>query len=344
MSYPNKLAKTAYAYRMAGFWLAFLLVGALPASMAYAQEKTNPFFQYLLGCHSVPALIAFNPSHFDPRRPLDLSNAALADLREDLRALSPNFDGLVLYEYLPGLSKDILATAQELGFQAALLGIWDPKKDEEIKGVADLIAQFHGKLALAVVIGNEGLIDNRYTITDVQHAAKKLQALLPVGVEVPFTTSEPIGEYGLTELREFGAFLAPNIHPAVDQDGVDPKAAAEWVRKRANTLAKVGKKPVLVKETGIPNGGLPSYTPDVQQAFWKAYLQSGRLAQTENEAWVSLAAAFEAYDMPWKAEKSGLPIEGRWGLLNVKRGEYPAFAAWRRGKAAPPRGKSCSPV
>ena len=134
----------------------------------------------------------------------------------------------------------------------------------------------------------------------------------------------------MPSLLKFGEFLAPNIHPAVDQEKVEPNSAAEWVRKRGLALAKAGKKPVLVKETGIPNGGLPGYTPQLQQAFWTAYLQNGRLLKVEGGVWVSLAAAFEAFDMPWKAEQSGLPIEGHWGLLNSKRTPYPAFDVWSK--------------
>ncbi|CAK0765874.1 hypothetical protein CCP3SC15_3380001 [Gammaproteobacteria bacterium] len=216
-----------------------------------------------------------------------------------------------------------------MGFRAVLLGIWDPKKDDEIKGVAELILQFHYTLALAVVIGNEGLIDNRYTIEDLQRAAVKLRSLLPATISVPFTTSEPIGEYGLKELREFGDFLAPNIHPAVDQENLDPLIAAEWVKRRAQALAMVGKKPVLVKETGIPNGGTWGYTPEVQQEFWREYRKGGPFVQTTGTSWISYAAAFEAFDMLWKAERTGLPIESHWGLLDAKRRPYPAFEVWQ---------------
>ena len=70
----------------------------------------------------------------------------------------------MIYEYRPILSKAILTAAQEQGYKAVLLGIWNPKSDVEIKGVAELVNQFHDKLALAVVVGNEGLIDNRYSL------------------------------------------------------------------------------------------------------------------------------------------------------------------------------------
>ncbi len=332
MNYPNKPAadgKSLGAKQWTGIGLALTLCGIVPGCAAEESAKVARFFEYLADCKTEPALVAFNPSQFDPRRTVDVSDTALASLREDLRALTPTFNGLVLYETLPKLTKAILTAAQEKGYQAVLLGIWNPKQDEEIKEVAAVIAQFHKQLALAVVIGNEGLIDNRYSIEDIQSAANKLRVLLPPGIDIPFTTSEPVGEYGLAAVIKFGDFLAPNIHPAVDQDSVEPAAAAAWVKQRAHALVTVGKKPVLVKETGVPNGGTPGYTPETQRAFWREYLQGGRFVQTASEPWISYAAAFEAFDMPWKAEKSGLPIEGHWGLLDAKRQRYSAFEAWQ---------------
>ncbi len=318
-----------------GLGISLVLCGFL-STQAYAKgnQQPNAFFAYLANCQSTPALVAFNPVDFDPRRPLDLNEAALASLREDLKALKPAFDGLVIYEYRPILSKAILTAAQEQGYKAVLLGIWNPKSDVEIKGVAELVTQFHDKLALAVVIGNEGLIDNRYTLEDVQAAVKKLRALLPTKTIIPFATSEPVSEYGLAALREIGDFLAPNIHPAIDQNSVDPPAAVAWVKKRAQALATIAKKPVIVKETGVPNG-TASYTPEAQRAYWHEYLQGGNFVQADNSPWLSFAAAFEAFDMPWKAETSKMPIEGHWGLFNNKRVAYPAFEEWRRAKSMP---------
>jgi exo-beta-1,3-glucanase (GH17 family) len=297
-----------------------------------------PFFSYLTETEVTPSLIAFNPSGFDPRKPFVVNEESLAELREDLRVLKAVFNGLVLYEVLPGLTDAILAAAQEKGFKAALLGIWDPISEEEISGTAQLIRKYYGKLALAVVIGNEGLIDNRYTIEDVQRAALRLKTMIPTDVVIPVSTSEPVGEYGWKPLREFGEFLAPNIHPAIDQEGMDPSAGAAWVKERANALVSAAKKPVLVKETGLPNGGALSYTPETQLLFWKAYLQDGRLIRVNAvDTWISFAAAFEAFDTPWKAEKTGMPIEGHWGFLDIKRKPYPVFEAMQNASRRAPK-------
>jgi len=316
-----------------------LLAGVFATNVSAANPPTATpkFYAYLADCQSTPTMVAFNPTGFDPRKPFELNEASITSVKEDLKQLKPAFDGLVFYEYLPNLTQAILVAAQEEGYKSALLGIWNPKSDVEIKGTADLIKQFNDKMALAVVIGNEGLIDNRYTVQDVQAAAKKLKALLPAKVNIPFATSEPVSEYGLADLRNLGDFLAPNIHPAIDMESVPPSEASAWVKKRAHALATISKKPVLIKETGVPNGGKPNFNPDAQKAYWHEYLQGGILDKSANEPWVSYAAAFEAFDMPWKAEKSKMAIEGHWGLLNDKRIPYPAFEEWKRVKSISPQ-------
>jgi len=302
-----------------------------PSTLAADRPTVEPaFFAYLTTCAPAPSLVAFNPSRFDPRRPYQIDDTSLADIRADLGALANAFNGLITYEFDEKLTPAILSAAHELGYRGALLGLWNPKARREIEAAAETIRQFHSKLALAVVIGNEGLIDNRYTTADIEQAAGQLLALLPPEIAIPVTTSEPIGEYGLPELRSFGDFLAPNIHPAIDLEGADPAAGAVWVRKRAQTLAAVAGKPVLVKETGMPNGGGPRHTPDSQRQFWEAYLREGPLAviDTPVRTWISYAAAFEAFDMQWKAEKTGSLIEGHWGFLNASRKPYPVFETW----------------
>jgi len=304
----------------------FAIATFLSACETQKKVVAPSFFSYLTEREVTPSLIAFNPSGFDPRNPFEVNEESLAKLREDLRVLKAAFNGLVLYEVLPGLTNAILASALEQGFKAVLLGIWDPKSEKEIADMAEMIRQYCEKLALAVVIGNEGLIDNRYSIEDVQQAALRLKALIPADAAIPVTTSEPVGEYGWKPLREFGEFLAPNIHPAIDQEGMDPAAGAAWVKERANALASAAKKPVLVKETGLPNGGAFSYTPETQLRFWQAYLRDGRLIRVNAvNTWISFAALFEAFDTPWKAERTGMPIEGHWGFLDVKRRPYPVF-------------------
>ena len=316
-------------FALALFWLA----APTPAFAEGHGESRFAFFRYVREPDA--AMIAFNPSTYDPRRPDAAARISDADLAADLAALRPAFDGLVLYVTTPDLTPRIVEAAAR-GFRAVLFGVWDPKSAAEIAAATDLIARYCRQLACALVIGNEGLNDDRYTLEDVARAAERVRAALPGDLAIPISTSEPSADYGWRPLRAFGDFLAPNIHPAIDQAARAPEEAAAWTRARARAIATVARKPVIVKETGLPNGGAPGFTAERQEAFWRSYLAPGRLATAPNAGtWIFQGIAFEAFDAPWKAEALHNPIEGHWSLFAPDRSAYPAVAAWRRAPVAP---------
>ncbi len=304
---------------------ALLALLALFLSSPGTAAEPRSFLAYLQGDR--PAMIAYVPTGFDPRQPPGGPWPA-ERLRADLAALRPAFNGLVLYDYRPDVTPGVLEQAAALGYRAVLLGIWDPRSEGEIAGTAELIRRWGDRLALAVIIGNEGINDNRYQVADLEHARDALRERLgPLGVTVPLSTSEPAGDYGWPPLLAFGDFLAPNIHPAIDQAALAPEAAVAWVHGRAKAIGRAAGRPVLVKETGLPNGGGEAFSPDRQQAFWRAWLARGRLTRI-GQTFISSAAAFEAFDAPWKSEQLQSPLEGHWGLMSVERRPYPAFTAW----------------
>jgi exo-beta-1,3-glucanase (GH17 family) len=307
-----------------------LLIAASVLLVRAAARSTPPdFIAYLTTtARGVPALVAFNPSAYAPGQDAPRLTP-LSEIIKDLKALRPAFDGLVLYAYEPQLTEAVVGAAADLGFRAVLLGIWDPRSAVEIEGVAGIARRFADRLALAVVIGNEGINDNRYTLDDVVAAAEHLRHRLPAGAAIPMTTSEPWGDYGWPPLNRFGDFLSPNIHPALDRPALTPEAAAAWARARAKDVARVTGRSVLVKETGWPHAGGARFSPEAQAAFWAAWLAEARLAMVgDAPVWVSYAAAFEAFDAPWKAAAFASGIEGHWGLLGLDRTPYPAFALW----------------
>lgn len=264
--------------------LAVLLACSLLIAPAAPAGDVPPFLAYLASTAAPATLIAYNPSGYDPRRPLPADGYPAEEIRADLAALRPGFDGLVLYAYQPGLTPVIVAAAADLGYRAVLLGIWDPKSAVERDGVARLARQYGHRLALAVVIGNEGINDNRYDLADLRAAADDLTHRLAAGDHLPVTTSEPAGDYGWAPLRAFGDFLAPNIHPALDRHDLAPDAAAAWVRRKALAIGRAADRPVLVKETGAPHGGAPSFSVESQRGFWAAYTGPGLIALADLSA------------------------------------------------------------
>ena len=81
----------------------------------------------------------------------------------------------------------------------------------------------------------------------------------------------------------------------------------------------------------MPHAGKEMYSPEAQARFWSVYLEPGRLARAQSrpQKWVFHGIAFEAFDLPWKSEDSGLIIEKSWGLLSPDRRPYPAFGVWQ---------------
>jgi len=281
-----------------------------------------------------PSFVAYTPSELDPRQEINQKQLKTSSIRADLEVLRPAFDGLVLYGYNETVTPRIVGVALDLKFRSILLGIWDPRSAVELDGVAELARLHHDEIALAVIVGNEGITFKRYEPEDLAIAARRLRKTLPASV--PITTSEPLGTYQAHEaLLRFGDFLAPNIHPVFDRPQLGPDEAARWVREEAGKLAGRSGKPVFVKETGLPHAGKEAYSKEAQAKFWTAYLAPGALAKSEDSAmpWRFHGVAFESFDLSWKSEASGLVIEQSWGLLSQSRRPYPAFEVWasRRG-------------
>lgn len=294
---------------------------------ALAEEPVKPFFDYLTG-QPTPKMIAYTPLGLDPRQEGNNESHPTSAFRADLQALRPAFDGLILYGYHQASTPRILAVAKELKFRAVLLGIWQPKSASELDGVAELVRQFHPHLAMGVIVGNEGITFKRYELDDLKFAGDRLRSKLPGSV--PLTTSEPLVGYESEVIRQYGDFQAPNIHPVFDRPQLGPAAAAEWARGEAQRLAAQTGKPTLLKETGFPHGGKEQFTLESQARFWSAYTEPGLLVRSEQGGWVYFGVAFEAFDLPWKSEASGLPVEKNWGLFSTERKPYPALEVWRQ--------------
>jgi exo-beta-1,3-glucanase (GH17 family) len=306
----------------------FLLLLALLTNAGELPDKRFPLFEFLTG-KPTPTMVTYTPSQLDPRQEVNQGKLATSSIRADLEALRPAFDGLVLYGYHEACTPRTLAVVKDLKFRAVLLGIWDIKSAAEIDGVSELVRQHEKDFALGVLVGNEGITFKRYEAEDLKIAAARLKGKLPKSV--PISTSEPLVGYKQDFVRNFGDFLAPNIHPVFDRPDFDAEKAARWVFEEALHLVDQTRKPLLVKETGSPHGGKAAYTPQTQKAFWSAYTKTLLHYPSANFGgpWLYYGIAFDAFDLPWKAQESKLEIERYWGLFDEKRQPLPAFDVWR---------------
>ena len=299
-----------------------VLVVLLAGVSATASPPAKPaMLRYLSGPSA--SLIAFAPTNWDPR-PATRRRPSAESIRKDLEALRPAFNGLVTYGYDKDITPVVIREAVRQRYSAMLLGIWDVKSRTEREGIVRLAKQYWNKLAIGIVVGNEGITFRRYTSKDVETAAALLKKSLG-DLPVPLTTSEPYSAYSRKFLQDFGDFLAPNIHPVFDRpDLKDPVKAVAWVKERAAALSRRAGKPLLVKETGFPHAH-QHFSKDLQARFWRAYLSHRRILPLNGGLWVSCTCAFEAFDQPFKAQSTGIEFEDDWGLLSSTRSVHPAY-------------------
>ncbi len=309
--------------RIALLWAVLCLLLTTGAFAKGRADTRFPLFTYLTGT-PVARMITYTPSRLDPRNEGNQHALKTSEIRADLEVLRPVFDGLILYGYNEACTPRILALAKALKFRAVILGVWDIKSRNELMGAAALANEYSDSMAMGLLIGNEGVTFNRYEKEDLTMALASVRGKLSPKVAV--STSEPLYQYQLEYAQKFGDFLAPNIHPVFDRPNMTAEEAAAWAREEAQKIAKTTGKPVLLKETGFPHGG-KAYTPESQLAYWTAYLKPGALVR-EGENWVFHGVAFEAFDLPWKSEASGLPLEKSWGIFSQERKPYPAFSVW----------------
>lgn len=320
-----------------------LLLGLFTSSpivsgQAVAPTSPDPTTRFpllgLLASADAPLIVAYSPSQLDPRVEANQRKLTTSSLRADLEALRPTFEGLALYGYNESVTPRLLGIAKELKFRMVLLGIWEPKSADEVDGVIELARLHRNDFALGVLVGNEGLSFNRYEVDDLKIAAARLRARLPA--TIPLGTTETWAGSKRKVVQEFGDFLAVNIHPVFDRPKLGPAAAAAWAREQALAIAQLARKPVLLKETGFPHDGKEGYTPVTQQTFWSAYLAAPRLVRPPSEpnAWVFHGFAFEAFDLPWKSQATGKPIERSWGLFTNDRQPLSALEPWKAAAQA----------
>jgi hypothetical protein len=297
---------------IAGFWM----LHARSNKDARVVHRTV-FRDYLIDSRS--RMVAYSPGR-----------DALADpqhrvLRQQLATLREKFDGLSIYECGPE-APTLVEMARSLGYRAVLLTVWDPRSESELATSASIVREQAGALAVAISIGSEGLMENRYTLADMQSARAELQQRGDPSAAVEMTTTEPWWMYMRPEnraLREFGEFTSINIHVVWDTDIVDPKLAASWTRDRANEVRKVVVGPMLLREAGIPGGGSSPrlgkslvFDRAMEAAYWKAW--NGLDERTP-------AVVFEGIDNP---EKHWRDFEGSWGLLSTTLEPWPVWGVF----------------
>lgn len=304
----------------------FFAAPALAAPVCAERKSAAPALNRLQDAMAEGRFVAYQPTELRiwdgvPTR------ASEASIRDDLKALRPWFDGLVTYGAHSG-GELIPAIAEELGYRAVIIGIWNPADEKEV--AASLAAwKARPEIVAGVSIGNEMVFGRRGTWDDYVKAIAALQARapgLPLTVTEPFAVflDDPAAAPVLSRLD----FLAANIHPVFEPWFADapPFNWADFVVKAGARLgAEAFCGPVLVKETGVPTAPeAEGFSKEYQAAFYRELMVQFPPSRTLAFAW------FSAFDAPWRAyDETPVPgthpEEAHWGLFKENRKPKPVM-------------------
>ncbi len=262
-----------------------------------------------------------------------ITAATEAGIRDDLRVIRPLFSGLITYSCVNGQER-IPAIAQELGFRAIIIGVWDPRSRVEIDN-AIRVAKRYPVLVTAVIVGNEGIFTKRYRPDEVKQAMARIKGECP---NLAVTTSEPFSLYFQQEYADFFQahdLLMPNIHPLFEP-WFKPEEPGQGVMMVVNVAARFKESyhlPLLIKETGMPSGptGRSGYSQKRQALFWSELYKRFPFAPFR------AFACFEAFDTPWKPAAMAVDFPGDhaseafWGFFTASGEAKEVVNAVNRG-------------
>jgi len=271
--------------------------------------------------------IAFTPRNYNPnvgQFPTE------AQLRADLQQLyDDGWRGIVTYT-LDGTLRHVPRLAKEIGFTKVIGGIYwyDAAQLAREKAAVAEVDPFVD----AYVVGNEGLLEERYTRVALEREIAAIKLL----TGKPVATTETGGQYlADPTLLDVGDWVFPNIQPFCSQPAIRSVADAvahtsnEFLAIRAAAVARAPDRVVALKETWWPTADDAAATQANQAEYFR------QLAQTD-----AVFVWGESFDQPWKFEP-GCYNQGRsWGLYRAD-GDFKAaipqlHTVYVSGQTVPP--------
>jgi exo-beta-1,3-glucanase (GH17 family) len=230
-------------------------------------------------------------------------------VRADLTMLKKaGFNALVTYASVGVMIREFPAIAETLGFKGLILGIWNPRNQDELIKAAE--AASATSIVLGYSIGNEGLYDGRmpYDLPDLCEAIAGQRAR----TGLPVTTSEQFEDYeDHPELLLVGDWVFPIVHPYWHATK-DAQEAVAWQKNRYGELARKINRFIFFKEVGLPTSGALSLNEENHDQYYR------ELGKTDVRF-----VYFEGFDQPSKTHSS---VEPHWGLFYSDR--RPKLLAW----------------
>lgn len=248
--------------------------------------------------------VTYTPSQRDDGyNPNTGNDASLEHIGQDLQQLyDEGFRGLVTYT-LDGNLAQAPKIAKDIGFTHVIAGIFwfdDAQLEREKQAARDQWPHYD-----ALIVGNEGLLDGRYTRERLEEEIKGLQLLIGKPVATTETGGQLLADPSLLDIGDFAMVnIQPWFNPANNPN--DPAAIAQAVAGEYQALLAADlDQLIVVKESWWPTSGHAAATEANQSAFFEALV-----ATDVPFVWG------EAYDQPWKTgEQSPFGTFGpSWGL------------------------------
>jgi exo-beta-1,3-glucanase (GH17 family) len=242
--------------------------------------------------------VDYSPTMADPDNGVEPS---IDSMTQDLVLLrKAHFTGLVTYSSAGNLGRELPRIAKVQGFQAIIIGVWDPNSKAEVNAA---IAAAADPIVLGICVGNEGLDKKRYDFATLRNVVLQIRT----ATRKPVTTTEITEQYSNKELTELGDWVFPNAHPYFHKK-LDPDEAANWTATAYRTMRKQTTRPLMLKEVGLPTAGDAGelLSESAQDRYYS------KLKGMTDIRFVY----FEAFDQYWKKH---LPVEPHWGLFKIDR-------------------------
>jgi Exo-beta-1,3-glucanase len=253
--------------------------------------------------------VSYSPyiGDYDPK---DNRSVTIAQLRQDLTAVSQVAQGVRTYSVMDGVDQ-VPGVAETLGLNVSL-GAWvgdTPERDQaEIESVIALARQHRN--VRSVLVGNEVMYRGERTVDEMVSLIRDVKRQ----VRVPVSTGE-IWNIWLENPKLVNAvdFIAAHLLPY--WEGVPPEQATKYALDRFEQLRKAypGKR-IVVAEFGWPS-----------QGYNRFGAQPGQMAQAEIvREFVAEAERrgieynlIEAFDQEWKTNEGS--VGAHWGLFDSNR-------------------------
>ena len=252
--------------------------------------------------------VSYAPTNFNPNISQYPSEQSV---RDDFKALiAHNYPAIITYgsDSIFGRFPQI---AKSEGIKGFVMGIWNPTSKEEIKNAIKAKDFVDG-----YCVGNEGLLNGRYTLQKLKFVMDSLRTV----TNKPVTTTEPSTTYN-DELKKLGDWIFPNVHPY--WSGItNPDSAAKWTKKQYDNFSANTSRVVIFKEVGLPSAGGNDLSEVNQNQYYNALEVDMNVSSLLN-MWAfnshsTFFSYFEAFDQPWKNTNG---VESHWGLFDKDRNE-----------------------